>query len=314
MTNDQGIRRRSLAGPIFLIALGALFLYANHRPEFDPWPVVWRYWPILLIFWGLGRMWDSIRERQNPQASSSGISAGTTIAGLGFVLVLVLLLWHGRGSARPYFRGAHHETRAVDRGGAQTVHAKLEMPAGELRLSGGATRLVEADFTYSGSMDAPQVEYSVSGGTGQLHVSQGGNSGIHFGRTENDWSLRFADNVPLDLDLSMGAGQGTLRLQGIDLTRLKIEMGAGQLNLDLTGERKKDLQADIQGGVGRAVIRLPKNVGVSVHASGGIGSIDAHGLKRDGDEYVNDAYGKSPVTIKMSVEGGVGEITLNLEP
>jgi len=51
-----------------------------------------------------------------------------------------------------------------------------------------------------------------------------------------------------------------------------------------------------------------------VHASGGIGSIDTHGLKREGDEYVNDAYGKSPVSIKMNVEGGVGEITLDLEP
>ena len=314
MTNEGGVRRRSLAGPIFLIALGALFLYANHRPEFDPWPVVWRYWPILLIFWGVGRMWDSIRERQNPQGSSSGISAGTTIAGLGFVLVLALLLWHGRGSAKPYFRGAHHETRTVDREGAQTVHAKLEMPAGELHLSGGAARLMEADFTYSGSLGAPRVEYNVSAGAGHLNVSQGGNSGIHFGHSDNDWSLRFAKDVPLDLDLNMGAGEGTLSLQGLDVTRLQVEMGAGQLNLDLTGDRKKDLQADIHGGVGHAIIRLPKNVGVRVHASGGIGSIDTHGLKREGDEYVNDAYGKSQVTIKMTVEGGVGEITLNLEP
>jgi len=314
MTNDRVVRHRSLAGPIFLIALGALFLYANHRPEFDPWPVVWRYWPLLLIFWGLGRMWDSVRERQNPQGSSSRISAGTTIAGVGFVLVLALLLWHGRGHARPYFSGTHHDSQSVERQGAQTVQAKLEMPAGELHINGGGTRLLEADFAYGGSMGAPRVEYNVSGGAGHLDITQVGNSSIHFGRSDNDWNLRFANDVPLELDLNMGSGEGTLRLQGMDLTRLHVQMGAGQLNLDLTGDRKKNLEADIHGGVGQAIIRLPKSVGVKVHASGGIGSIDTHGLKREGDEYVNDAYGKSPVSIKMNVEGGVGEITLNLEP
>jgi hypothetical protein len=47
-----------------------------------------------------------------------------------------------------------------------------------------------------------------------------------------------------------------------------------------------------------------------VNAEGGIGAVNAHGLKRDGDAYVNDAYGKSPTTIDMTIHGGVGEINL----
>jgi len=74
------------------------------------------------------------------------------------------------------------------------------------------------------------------------------------------------------------------------------------MDVDLTGDRKTDLTADIEGGVGQANIRLPKNVGVIAHASGGIGSIDVHGLKHDGDSYTNDAYGKSPATIHLKVE------------
>src|SRR3989442_10842173 len=190
MTNDRGVRHRSLAGPIFLIALGALFLYASHRPEFDPWPVVWRYWPLLLIFWGLGRMWDSVRERQNPQGSSSRISVGTTIAGVGFVLVLALLLWHGRGHARPYLSGTRHDSQSVERQGAQTVQAKLEMPAGELHIDGGATRLLEADFAYGGSLGAPPRGYNRSGGIGPLDITPSGNSRIHFFRSANSLKMR----------------------------------------------------------------------------------------------------------------------------
>jgi hypothetical protein len=98
------------------------------------------------------------------------------------------------------------------------------------------------------------------------------------------------------------------------VTDLNLQMGAGHVDVDLTGERKSDLDADIEGGVGQATIRLPKNVGVIANASGGIGSISAHGFKRDGDDYVNDAYGKTPATIHVKVQGGVGQVSLLLEP
>jgi len=116
--------------------------------------------------------------------------------------------------------------------------------------------------------------------------------------------------VPLDLKVDLGAGQGRLRLRDVPVTRLGLDMGAGQVDVDLSGDRKQDLDADIEGGVGQATIRLPSKVGVVVHASGGIGSIIAHGWKHDGDEYTNDAYGKTPATIRLKVEGGVGAIVL----
>jgi predicted membrane protein len=90
-------------------------------------------------------------------------------------------------------------------------------------------------------------------------------------------------------------------------------MGAGQIDLDLTGERKQNFDVDVQGGVGQAKIRLPRDVGVEIRADGGIGSIDTEGLHKEGGRWVNDAWGKSPVTIHMNVEGGVGEIQLIVE-
>jgi len=60
-------------------------------------------------------------------------------------------------------------------------------------------------------------------------------------------------------------------------------------------------------------VRLPKNVGVIAQASGGIGSIRVHGLKEEGGSYTNEAYGKSPATIHLKVEGGIGEIVLSEE-
>jgi predicted membrane protein len=98
------------------------------------------------------------------------------------------------------------------------------------------------------------------------------------------------------------------------VTRLDMSMGAGQADLDLAGDRKNDLVANLEGGVGQVTIRLPRKVGVVVQASGGIGAVDAHGLRHENDEYTNEAYGKTPATIHLKVQGGIGQISLIEEP
>ena len=313
MAQDGPTRHGSLIFPILLITIGGLFLYANWRPSFDPWPVLTTYWPLILIFLGLGKMWDVSRRRQNPGAPRS--SVGATVGILAVVLLLFALLWHGRAFShgRGFSSSLRHDARTVDLAGAKTVRGDLSMGAGQLTLRGGSSHLLDADFEYHEREGSPQVEYAVDGGKGELKISQEGGE-PNIGGTNNTWSLHFSNSVPLDLKIDMGAGEGDLRLRDLDLTNLTVNMGAGRVEVDFTGDRKKDLQADIEGGVGQAVIRLPRKIGVVVHASGGIGSIDASGLRRDGDQYTNDAYGKSPVTIHLKVEGGVGQISLIQEP
>jgi len=305
MSKDTNYRRGSSVGALILIVLGVLFLYANLR-GLDPWPLVSRWWPLLLILLGLGKLWDHFRQRSDPDA------AGATGLTGGAIAVLILLLFFGVALSRGVgTRRNVHEVESVERRGAESVRVQIEMGAGELKVAGGATKLLEAAFDYSGAEGKPKVAYDVTGNQGQLTVTQSGGR-VHIGRTHNNWDVRLANDVPLELKIEMGAGQGTLRLGGLLLTKLNVEMGAGQATVDLTGDWKKDLDANIEGGVGSATIRLPRNVGVRVHATGGIGSINARGLRREADAYVNEAYGKSAVTLRLNIEGGVGEINLEL--
>ena len=222
----------------------------------------------------------------------------------------------GTGMATKTSAVPNRRSQAVELQGAKSVSASLEMPSGTLAISSsdqsGGSRLLDADFRYGRVAGKPHVDYTVSGDHGDLKIAQG-DSNVHLGTADNDWNLRFGGGVPLDLKIEMGAGQGDLQLNGLNLTNLDLEMGAGELNLDLTGERKGNLSAKVEGGAGTATIRLPKDVGVRVNASGGVGSIDAPGLKRDGDNYTNDVYGKTATSIDMTVEGGVGQIHLEME-
>lgn len=301
-----GTRRSSLVGAFLLVALGLLFLYSNFRPGLDPWPLLSRYWPVLLIFLGLGKVWDQFRPPESSQGAKAWLSGGE-------IAVILLLIIAGIGLSLQTTTGPVHDVQTIEQQGAESVHVHLQMPAGEMKLSGGAGKLMEADFNYDQAEGKPQVSYQVSSGQGQLDVTQPGKK-FHIGPSRNNWNLRFANQAPMELTIQMGAGRSDLKLGELSLTRLEINMGAGEVIADLTGNWKKDLEGEIHGGVGHAVIRLPEDVGLRVHATGGIGSINANGLKRDGDEYVNDLYGKSPVTLKLDVAGGVGNIELRPTP
>jgi len=188
----------------------------------------------------------------------------------------------------------------------------VHMPSGMLYIEGGAAQLMQADFNQGAAWSAPTVDYSVENAFGTLTIDQ--QSGSQFvGHSDNTWRLKLSDEVPLDLQVDVGAGRSDLNLAKIDLTGLRLNIGAGQVNVDLTGERSKDLQAQIHGGVGEAIVRLPKNVGVVANVHGGLGSIDVHGLKDEDGQYVNAAYGKSPNTLHLTVEGGIGHIRLEQE-
>jgi hypothetical protein len=110
----------------------------------------------------------------------------------------------------------------------------------------------------------------------------------------------------------MGAGESDLDLDSLALKGLKLQMGAGKTTVDLTGDYARSFDASIQGGVGDATVELPSGVGVKAKAQGGLGKINAEGLKRVGNSYVNDAYGESAVTLNVNVQGGVGQINLEV--
>ncbi|HTR46083.1 MAG TPA: toast rack family protein [Verrucomicrobiae bacterium] len=314
MTQPGVPRHRSFVGPIILIALGIFILLVNMYPEFDPWPFI-RYWPILLILIGLGKIWDSYYSRQHPERPAAPWISGTEIAWIVLLLLFVAAFWHARHWHRwngydswdQRRHGEFHASQTVDVQGAKSVAADIQFPAGRLELEGGSGKLLDADFGWYG--ERPTVDYSVNDGRGQLNIN-GKSNFTPFGNTDNDWSLRFANDTPIDFNFSIGAGESYLRLGGLNVARLNINMGAGKLDLDLTGPRKSDLDATIEGGVGSAVVRLPRDVGVRVDATGGIGSINSDGLRHEDGAYENDVWGKTPTKIDMTIHGGVGSINL----
>jgi hypothetical protein len=181
------------------------------------------------------------------------------------------------------------ETRSVDLDNSELVRAELKMGAGELHVRGGSPKLMDAEFTFNRPMMRPSVHYDASGFRGHLLVEEPSN--VHHVNSNYRWDLRFNDDKPLDLIL-------------------EIHMGVGELRVDLRGMPKNDYDVSIHGGVGEATIYLPEGVGIVAEAHGGIGGINARGLEKRDDRYVNEAYGHSKTTVRLEVHGGIGAINL----
>lgn len=206
-----------------------------------------------------------------------------------------------------------HDSQSIPHDAATALRADVHMGAGTLKLNGGSSGWLDASFDYNVPEWKPTVTYNLVGEGGDLRVEQPSAKHTSGGDTKNDWDLKLNNDIPTDLTADLGAGDATLNLGTVTLRSLTINVGAGTVNLDLRGHPKRSYNLQIRGGVGDATIHLPASVGLYAEAGGGIGDVKVNGMHKDGDHWVNDAYGTSPVTVRADIKGGIGGITISAE-
>jgi|SRR6185437_10932855 len=206
-----------------------------------------------------------------------------------------------------------YDSRAFERQDAKQLRLELHMGAGDLRVGTGTSKLLQSYFTYNVESWKPEIRESRTGESADITISEPSGTHAHAGNVKYEWDLRLPEDVPLDLITHFGAGQARLDLGALTLQHVEVHMGVGQLQMDLRGSPKQSYNVDVHGGVGQATIWLPGSVGVYAEAHGGIGEISVHGLRKVGGHYENDAYDSAKTRVHVTVNGGIGQITLNGE-
>ncbi|MCP4358161.1 MAG: hypothetical protein GY796_09130 [Chloroflexi bacterium] len=224
----------------------------------------------------------------------------------------------------------------IEVGNAATVTVDVDMGIGKMSVAGGASNLMEGTFSYNVADWEPEVSYDVSGENGRLTIKQPDVfvEGFPDENLEYVWNLQFNEDVPMNMHISLGAGESNLnlakltletvtvetgageteiRLGGSPLRQADIDAGVGEVLLDMTGDWDADATVSVEAGVGSFTVVVPSDIGVIVNADMGLGDLNANGFRMEGDSYVNEAYEDSPVTLTVSIDGGIGDITLLLE-
>ena len=79
-------QRRSIFGGLILIVIGVIFLLYEYHPEMEIGRLFTHYWPLLLILWGIARLFDHLLATRTGEARPPGISGGE------IALIVLLLL------------------------------------------------------------------------------------------------------------------------------------------------------------------------------------------------------------------------------
>ena len=202
-----------------------------------------------------------------------------------------------------------HEHHAIERGAATNARVEIDMSAGDLNVKSGAMTLFAGDFDFNVPDLKPTIAYTVDGSIGVLNVSQGSVSGNY----ENKWSLSLDETTPVDLRVTLGAGDAQLVLGHLNLHKLAIRLGAGDLMVDLRGTPSKSYSVNVEAGAGDTTIHLPASAGISASTSGLIGGANVSGLEKRDARWVNARAERSAVTIDLAVQHAIGNLTITAE-
>ncbi|MFZ0962733.1 MAG: DUF4097 family beta strand repeat-containing protein [Terriglobia bacterium] len=80
-------RRGSIFWALTLIGVGGIFLWQNFNPTIHPWQVIAKFWPIVIIFWGLSKLIDYIQAQAHPETTPPPLFSGSEV-----VLLILLLI------------------------------------------------------------------------------------------------------------------------------------------------------------------------------------------------------------------------------
>jgi DUF4097 and DUF4098 domain-containing protein YvlB len=248
------MRRGSLVGPLLLIGIGALFLARNIFPEIQLLDYLARFWPLLLVTWGVLRLGEILVWMATSQPlPARGVSGGE------WILVIFLCLF---GASLHAVRGFSSwlPRNGIELGGLEVFGQSFEYPvAGEAATSKapkividsfrGNARITGADVQtvkVTGrntvrSMDQASAEranreagFEVSGDASQVEIKTNQN--------RVSGSLR----ITADLDITVPKGSSiTARGRGGDFDIHGIT-GSVDIDSDNASVRLEDIGGDVR--------------------------------------------------------------------
>lgn len=295
--------RRSLVGPITLIALGLMLLLNNLQIiDWGVWDTIWRLWPVLLIALGA----ELLLGRRSPFGSL--IAAAIVLLALGAGLAL----FTARGPA-----GLTEQRISQPLSGAAAAEVSIDLNMGGLFLESGpagSDLLVSGTARINAGEEVAQT-FRLEGGTARLELKDrqtippfGSIEGEHRG-----WDLQLSPDLPIRLKVNTGVGASELDLTDLQVTRLDVNVGVGKTTVILPD--RGQVSGQVRGGIGQTIIEIPEGVAARIRVQTGIGQVQVpSGYERQDRTYTSPDYQTATDRIDLQVDGGIGQILIRTVP
>jgi DUF4097 and DUF4098 domain-containing protein YvlB len=309
------MRRRSLAGPLVLIIIGVIFLLGNLH--LIAWPQLGhlfaRYWPVLLILWGIIRLAEYYSDRSRGYATRTVGGAGVLF--LIFIIMIGLsastadrLNWQGIRSDMDvdddFFGGMFGQNYSFTTTVEQDLPATLKdgslrvlSDRGDITVNAWDENRIKVDVSKkvraqtqddANKVDAqtkPSISIDGTVITVNANTSQGGNASVSSGL--EIW-------VPRALAADVAAHRGDITIAG-RTGNVKISSSRGDISVD-------DVTGNVEIEQRKGDIHVSKITGdVAANAQAGDTTVsDVNGsLKLEGEYFGGISLSKISKSVKF---------------
>lgn len=262
------MKRGSLIGPLLLIVVGAVFLIRNLRPEWLAFGLIVKYWPVLLIVWGLLRVVEilawSISGKPLPRR---GISGGEW----ALIILISIVGWTASfayerlprlapliqiGEPTELFGEAYdYPIPEQSRPAPAAATIVIENLRGNIRVAGADTREVKVSGRKTVRAYRESEAAEANGKTPVEVVQQGDQLVI---RSNQE---RASGDVRVSADLEITAPRGSrIRATGRSGDYDVLNVGSVDLKSDSAAVRLQDIGGAVRADVRRSQIVRAVNV------------------------------------------------------
>jgi hypothetical protein len=304
-TPAEPVRRRGGFGfALILIGIGLAALLSNLGYLTVSWVAMLALWPLLLVIAGV----DLLLAHRAPLAA---LALDVVVVTVGLVLLATRPFTGSFAGIFPFVNigddcpsGAAQSSVSVpkpsDTGTAYTL--RFTGGAGTYTITGGSSQLVEA------SSDNADLYLRTSGI--DVRVTSCTNAGF---RGSRNVQVKVADDVPVTLELTGGAGTFNLDLRTTQLKELRATNGAATMEIDLP-KPSGNVPVRITGGASTVTVSLG-GAEASVDVTGGLTALHAPGGVDGGtfagrEHWQSQGYDTAKDRFTITVTGGASTINV----
>lgn len=322
---------RDVVWAIFLLFVGVIFLFnTTGMVGWGVWIYILRFWPILLILGGVKLIIGKSLVAEiiiSVLALIFFVFVGA-ISYLSFTQKSVSFLPEGvnrcvSGSCFGIKRGTETKGLAIydseEFEGVDSRKLKLNVGASAFTLvDEDSDEFLKADAVYPAGYSEPEWSKQVKGTSLLIDYRTASFTGFNvFYNERSEYDFVFGKkDVLTDLDLILGAGDGSIDLDEVLLNEIDATVGAGRLALKL-GERSIPTeQIILEIGAGEVVLELPESIGYTLDYDLGVGTIESNGeeiatFAGSNKAYESANYDSAEIKVSIVANVGVGSLVIN---
>ena len=290
------MRRTSVVAPLLLIGIGALFLARNLYPDIPLMDYLAKYWPFLLIVWGVLRLAEVLFWAATDRAvPARGVSPGE------WVLVVFLCMFGASLHAVRGFNGWW--PRNVTIGGLDVFGESFEYPISGEKATSKTPRVVIESFRGNARITGADTDMvKVTGHRSIRSLDQNGADNANrsalfeVAGDSNQISIRnnqehlSSGNVRVTAEMDITVPKGATieahgRVGDFDITDVN---GNIEITSDNAGVRLQNLGGDARIDLRRSDVVRAANVKGSIDLKGNGSDIDLQGVQ--GPVTINGSY------------------------